>query len=151
MVPDRHASCTWASMASEKMGDGASRRPIWIVEDEPAVADLAADLCRASGATASVFRAASPYLDALRQTDAPVAVVLDWRLQNEISAAIYLATRYRYPHLPVIFWTGSATSRLPAMVRGDDMTVVIDKADGAAPLERALAWALRDGSGPPPR
>ena len=29
--------------------------------------------------------------------------------------------------------------------------VVIDKADGAAPLERALAWALRDGGGPLPR
>lgn len=135
-------------MGTEEMGDGASRRPIWIVEDEPAVADLAADLCKASGADASVFHAASPYLDALRQTDAPVAVVLDWRLKNDLSAAIYLATRYRYPHIPVIFWTGSATARLPAMVRGDEMTVVIDKAQGAAPLERALAWALGDASIP---
>jgi DNA-binding NtrC family response regulator len=131
-------------MRSDGGADSGPRRPIWIVEDEPAVAALAADLCEASGAAASVFHAASPYLDALRATDAPVAVVLDWRLQNEMSAAIYLATRYRYPKLPVIFWTGSSTSRLPAMVRGDEMTVVIDKAQGAAPLERALAWALRE-------
>jgi hypothetical protein len=39
-------------------------RPIWIVEDEPAAAKLAADLCEASGAEASVFRAPLPFLTA---------------------------------------------------------------------------------------
>ncbi len=117
-------------------------RPIWIVEDEPAAAKLAADLCEASGAAASVFHAPLPFLAALRAVQAPVAIILDWRLENELSAALYLATRHRYPRMPVIYWTGSVSSRLPAMVRGDAMTVVVDKAAGSVPFERALAWAL---------
>jgi hypothetical protein len=44
--------------------------------------------------------------------------------------------------MPVIYWTGSVSARLPDMVRGDAMTVVVDKADGTVPFERALAWAL---------
>jgi DNA-binding NtrC family response regulator len=124
---------------------GADSRPIWIVEDEPAAARLAADMCAARGAEASVFHAPLPYLTALRSIDPPAAVVLDWRLENELSAALYLATRHRYPRLPVIYWTGSVTSKLPDMVRGDAMTVVVDKADGSVPLDRALSWAL-DGA-----
>lgn len=121
---------------------GAESRPIWIVDDEPAAAKLAADLCAARGAAAAVFRAPLPYLTALRSVEPPAAVVLDWRLENELSAALYLATRHRYPRLPVIYWTGSITSTLPDMVRGDAMTVVVDKAEGSAPFERALSWAL---------
>lgn len=115
---------------------------IWIVEDEPDAALLAVDLCDALGLDASVFPGSTPYLAALRATHAPAAIVLDWRLENELSAALYLATRHRYPGLPVIFWTGSEFARLPAMVRADAMTIVIDKADGAVPFERALGWAL---------
>jgi DNA-binding NtrC family response regulator len=124
----------------------AETRPIWIVEDEPAAAKLAADLCAARGAQASVFPAPLPYLTALRTVEAPIAVILDWRLENELSAALYLATRHRYPDLPVIYWTGSVSSNLPEMVRGDGKTIVVDKADGSVPFEQALSWAL-DGAG----
>ncbi|HEY6609213.1 MAG TPA: hypothetical protein VI277_08470 [Candidatus Limnocylindria bacterium] len=130
-------------MTDDVGSQSVASRPIWIVEDEPAAAKLAADLCEASGAEASVFRAPLPFLTALRAVGAaPVAIVLDWRLENELSAALYLATRHRYPRMPVIYWTGSVSSRLPAMVRGDTMTVVVDKADGSVPFERAIAWAL---------
>jgi DNA-binding NtrC family response regulator len=143
MVPDRHASCTTRRIVTDDVTSrSVESRPIWIVEDEPAAAKLAADLCEASGAEASVFRAPLPFLTALRAVEAPVAIVLDWRLENELSAALYLATRHRYPHMPVIYWTGSVSARLPDMVRGDAMTVVVDKADGTVPFERALAWAL---------
>ena len=118
-------------------------RSVWIVEDEPAAARLAADMCEASGAASSVFHAPLPYLAALRNDGAPSAVVLDWRLEHELSAALYLATRHRYPQLPIIYWTGSVLSSLPAMVRGDARTVVVDKTDGSVPFERALEWALR--------
>ena len=64
------------------------------------------------GAEASVFRAPLPYLAALREATPPMAVVLDWRLEHELSAALFLATRHRYPHLPVIYWTGSPASAL---------------------------------------
>jgi DNA-binding NtrC family response regulator len=132
-------------VTDDEEAQSAESRPIWIVDDEPAAARLAADMCTARGAEAAVFPAPLPYLTALRSVGPPAAVVLDWRLENELSAALYLATRHRYPRLPVIYWTGSVTSKLPDMVRGDAMTVVVDKADGSVPFERALSWAL-DGA-----
>lgn len=118
------------------------RGSVWVVEDEPAAADLAEELCREQGVTASVFPAPLPYLAALRDASQPVAVVLDWRLERELSAALFMATRHRFASVPVIYWTGSIASLLPAMIREDAMTVVVDKADGATAFERALAWAL---------
>jgi DNA-binding NtrC family response regulator len=133
------------------MGRGVTERPettggrerrVWIVEDEPAAAELAAELCEGWGADALVFRAPLPFLDALRARDRPTAVVLDWRLERELSAALFMATRHRYASVPVIYWTGSISSLLPAMIREDAMTVVVDKAEGAIAFERALTWAL---------
>jgi DNA-binding NtrC family response regulator len=117
-------------------------RSVWIVEDEPAAARLAADLCEGCGATASVFHAPLPYLTALRGRDKPSAVVLDWRLEHQLSAALYLATRHRYPEMPIIYWTGSVSSSLPTMIRDDARTVVVDKTHGTVPFERALVWAF---------
>jgi DNA-binding NtrC family response regulator len=122
---------------------------VWIVEDEPAAAQLAAELCAGAGVEASLFSGPVPYLDALRNGSAPLAVVLDWRLERELSAALFLATRHRHPELPVIYWTGSVSTALPAMIREDAHTVVVDKAEGAVPFERAVAWALEVGPGQP--
>ncbi len=115
---------------------------VWIVEDEPAAATLAADLCLANGAIASLFRLPLPFLTALRSVAPPTAVILDWRLENELSSALFLATRHRYPRMPVIYWTGTAKSLLPSMIRDDRLTVIVDKAAGATSFEEALAWAL---------
>lgn len=116
---------------------------VWIVEDEPAAASLAADICAAGGAEVQVFRSALPFLRAFRDALPPVAVVLDWRLEHELSAALFMATRHRFPALRVIYWTGSIGSSLPAMIRQDPQTRIVHKADGAAALEQALEWALR--------
>jgi DNA-binding NtrC family response regulator len=117
------------------------RRHVWIVEDEPASAALAVELCDGWGAETSVFRAPLPYLSALRDRVPPSAVVLDWRLEHELSAALFMATRHRYPNLPVIYWTGHPVSALPSMVHEDARTMLVDKAGGAAAFERALSWA----------
>ncbi len=125
-------------------------RHVWIVEDEPAAAALAAELCTSCGADPHVYRTPLPFLVALRSTQPPDAVVLDWRLERELSAALFLATRHRYPRLPVVYWTGS-TDALPATVRDDGSTRIVDKADGAAAFERAVTWALavdRDAADP---
>jgi FixJ family two-component response regulator len=127
------------------MSTGAADQPtirrIWIVEDEPDAASLAAELCSSSNTELLVFSSAVPFLVALRTLAAPSAVVLDWRLEHELSAAIFLATRHRYPSLPIVFWTGT-TDALPRMVRDDRTTRVVDKADGVDAFERALTWAL---------
>ena len=134
------------------MTEGVAVKPgpqprVWIVEDEPAAAELAAELCESWGAEASVFRSPLPYLAALRGAVPPMAVVLDWRLEHELSAALFLATRHRYPQLPVIYWTGSAASALPSMIVADALTTLVDKAQGAGPFERALEWARGTGTG----
>ena len=103
---------------------------------------LAVELCESNHAAASVFRLPLPFLTALRTSVPPAAVVLDWRLERELSAALFLATRHRYPQLPVICWTGSTTSHLPSMISDDRCTVIVDKAAGNVAFERALAWAL---------
>ncbi len=117
-------------------------RQVWIVEDEMAAATLAADVCQANGAAPSVFRMPMAFLAALRTAPAPDVVILDWRLEHELSAALFLATRHRYPGLPVIYWTGSSADDLPAMIREDRMTVIVDKASGATAFEEALEWAV---------
>ena len=128
----------------------ARRQPdVWIVEDEPAAAALAADLCSSAGLEPAVFSAPLPFLAALRDEAGPRAVILDWRLEREFSAALFMATRYRHPRLPVIYWTGSVSSVLPAMIRDDAMTVVVEKGEGAVPFERAIAWAIDAGPGAP--
>lgn len=125
-------------------GTDAARPSIWIVEDEPPAAELAAELCVATGAEPRTFHSALPFLRAFREAPAPQAIVLDWRLEHELSAALFMATRHRFPRLPVIYWTGSASAALPAMIRDDPCTRVIDKAGGAAAFEEALGWALSD-------
>ena len=122
--------------------DPAWEQPVWIVEDEPAAATLAAELCEQGGAAPTVFRAPLSYLSALRGTQAPSAVILDWRLEHELSAALFLATRHRHPSLPVVYWTGSAAESLPGMIRADERTRIVDKAQGTAAFEAALSWAL---------
>jgi DNA-binding NtrC family response regulator len=127
---------------AETNGDAMVAPSVWIVEDEPAAAELAADLCIACGARPELFRSALPFLRAFRDGGLPQAVVLDWRLERELSAALFLATRHRFPMLPVVFWTGSPGTTLPAAVREDPCTRIVDKAAGTEAFDAALSWAL---------
>jgi DNA-binding NtrC family response regulator len=122
-------------------GQGARPRPVWIVEDEPTVGRLAAEICETIGAVPTVYRAPLPFLLALRGSTVPAAVILDWRLENELSSGLFLATRHRYSSVPVIYWTNSPGA-LPSMIRDDAMTLVVDKVGGIESLRRALGWAF---------
>ena len=134
-------------MTERAASDAPPSPRVWIVEDEPPAAALAADLCAACGATPEIFSAPLPYLAALRSSAAPDAVVLDWRLENDLSAALFLATRHRYPNVPVMYWTGSPIDALPAMIRQDARTVIVDKASGSRAFEAAVSRALRSLGG----
>lgn len=119
-------------------------RPVWIVEDEPTVGRLAAEVCEGVGAVPTIFRAPLSYLLALRGSSMPSAVILDWRLENELSSGLFLATRHRYGGMPVIYWTNSPEG-LPAVIRNDHLTLIADKQGGVEALERALSWAFAQG------
>jgi CheY-like chemotaxis protein len=131
-----------AHLGRPPMRSATPRSAVWVVEDEPAAAELAADLCQGCGVEPSVFRSALPFLRAFREVDPPSAVVLDWRLEHELSAALFMATRHRFPQLPVVYWTGSEATSLPAMIRDDPLTIIVDKAGGASAFEDGLHWAL---------
>jgi FixJ family two-component response regulator len=120
---------------------------IWIVEDEPAAAALAADLCADNGARALLYRDGQLFLEALRTEARPAALVLDWRLERGLSAPLFMAARHREPSLPVVFWTGTAAIALPKMIRDDPRARIVDKASGAVGFEDALRWALEASAG----
>lgn len=127
---------------------------VGVVEDDPTVAALASELCRGLGATASLYTSPTPFLASFVD-EAPQAVVLDWRLEREVGAAAFMAIRHRFPRLPVVCWTASPVGSLPAMVRDDPATRIVDKAAGADAFEAALLWALQgveadERSGPQP-
>jgi FixJ family two-component response regulator len=115
------------------------------VDDEPAAAALACEMCELAGLEAIPFGSAVSYLGALRGPGTPALVVLDWRLEHELSAALFMATRQQYPTLPIIFWTGSEVGALPRMVHDDPNVQVLAKSGGSAEFEAALAWALGEG------
>jgi DNA-binding NtrC family response regulator len=115
-----------------------------VVEDDPTVAALAADMCRGMGANPVLFASPAPFLHSLGD-DPPRAVVLDWRLEREVSSAAFMAIRHRYPELPVVCWTASPREGLPVMIHDDPMTRIVDKALGMGAFEHALSWALGEG------
>ena len=121
--------------------DGRTVTEVSILEDEPMLAALAADLCSELGASAVTFDSPAACLDAARQAP-PDALVLDWRLRGQLGAGAFLAVRHRYPLLPVVCWTASHTGHLPQMILRDPMTRLVNKSAGIEPFEAALRWAL---------
>ncbi|HEY7525372.1 MAG TPA: response regulator [Candidatus Limnocylindria bacterium] len=110
------------------------------MEDDLALADLAAELCRGVGAAAVVYGAPADFLEAAR-AEPPDVLILDWRLQGQLGAAAFMAVRHRYPAMPVVCWTASPAWNLPQMIHQDPMTTVVDKAGGPGPFEAAVRWA----------
>lgn len=114
---------------------------IAILEDDPMLGQLAAELCRGIGAEPVVYAAPAEFLEAAR-AEPPRVLILDWRLQGQLGAATFMAVRHRYPAMPVVCWTASRAGSLPQMIREDPMTRVVDKAAGAQAFETALRWAI---------
>ncbi len=139
-IGTRDARCAAEVMALEQEAQ-RGQQPVWIVEDEPNVGKLAAEICESVGAVPTLFRAPLSFLLALRGPSMPSVVILDWRLASELSSGLFLATRHRFRGMPVIYWTNSPEG-LPAVIRDDELTLVVDKQGGVEPFERALEWAF---------
>lgn len=141
MTTFREMAASWSGPRPEQPSGH-----VWVVDDEPAAAALACEMCEIAGLQAIAFGDAVSYLGALRGPTAPVAVVLDWRLEHELSAALFMATRQRYPTLSIIFWTGNELGSLPRMVHHDPNVRVLAKVGGSTEFDAALAWAFADGA-----
>jgi len=114
-----------------------------IVEDDGAVADLGSELCDLAGARATTFPAALSLMRAMNDGLTPRVVVLDWRLEREVSAGLFLALRHRHPDLPVLLWTGAGAHQLPEMILRDPLTRVVTKGAGGDPFVAGIGWALQ--------
>jgi CheY-like chemotaxis protein len=131
-------------MSESRQSSEAVSPAVGVVEDDPTVAALAGELCRGLGADAALFASPAAFLRAFH-SEAPRAVILDWRLEREVGAAAFMAIRHRFPVAPVVCWTASPPDDLPAMVHSDPMARFVSKAAGLAAFEAALTWALSAG------
>jgi DNA-binding NtrC family response regulator len=130
-----------ATAMSEEDGATVDGAPIVsIVEDDPTLSELAAELCARLGFRPLTYATPAPFLEAAG-ANPPAVLVLDWRLRDQLGAAAFMAVRHRYPRLPVVCWTASPAWHLPQMIREDPMTQVVDKAAGAIGFESALRQA----------
>jgi FixJ family two-component response regulator len=122
-----------------------------VLEDDPQLAALAVEICEGIGLRTVSFAAPAPFLDSYRMLDAPRVVVLDWRLERELGAAVFMALRHRFGDVPIVCWTGMAAELLPAMVTADTRTRVVAKAEGVGPFQDAVSWALENPARPAQR
>ena len=132
---------TFVPEATDAPATGDAAPLVAILEDDPTLADLAVELCSGLGLRPIAHAVPAACLDAFREAP-PAALVLDWRLRDQLGAAVFMAVRHRHPQLPVVCWTASPAWRLPQMIRQDPMTQVVDKAAGTVGFEWAMRRAL---------
>jgi CheY-like chemotaxis protein len=131
-------------------GDTPLRPAVSVLEDDPTLAAIASELCTDLGADVTIFPAPAACLEAAHVSP-PSVLVLDWRLQDQVGAAAFMALRHRHPRLPVVCWTATPAWLLPQMILLDPLTRVIGKTAAMSGFEAALRWAFAAGASTPPR
>jgi len=114
-----------------------------VLEDEPHLAELAVELCDRMGLSAATYRSPAGFLGAVSH-HAPRVLVLDWRFERELGAAVFMAVRHRFGDLPIVCWTATAIADLPTMLVRDASVRIVQKARGIDAFESALRWAVGD-------
>ncbi|HEX6139074.1 MAG TPA: hypothetical protein VF013_01260 [Candidatus Limnocylindria bacterium] len=112
-----------------------------VLEDDAILAELAAEMCEGMGLSSATYDAPRPFLDDF-DDHPPRVVILDWRLTQQIAAAVFLAVRHRFPDVPIVCWTATPRDELPSMVWANPMTRVVSKDEGVTGFETAVRWAL---------
>jgi DNA-binding response OmpR family regulator len=111
-----------------------------VLEDDPQLAEIAVELCERAGLTAETYTSPTAFLDdALVRP--PRLLILDWRFERELGAAVFMTARHRFGDVPIVCWTATSAADLPAMVVDDPRVRVVAKSDGADAFEAAVRWA----------
>jgi hypothetical protein len=71
----------------------------------------------------------------------PRLLILDWRFERELGAAVFMTVRHRFGDLPIVCWTATPASDLPTMVVDDPRVRIVPKSDGIDAFEAAVRWA----------
>jgi CheY-like chemotaxis protein len=118
---------------------------ILIIEDEPEVASLLAEVLEGAGHSPTVASSGPEGLDRLT-AESPQAVLLDVRLPGPDGVTVLREIRERNPVLPVVILTGHASQEQVAEARQLGVTEILRKPWALTSLREAIA-AL-DTSGP---
>ncbi len=112
-------------------------RTIVVVEDEPLVLWLAADLCKDLGHTPIEARSAAEALAVFDAGKTIDAMITDLGLPDLRGDALALEVRRRHPDLPIVVATGHGAESLGALANLDRIAFVAKPYDAAA-LQTAL-------------
>jgi DNA-binding response OmpR family regulator len=135
------------------MNGGAPARipnpDVAVLEDDPQLAELAVELCRRMGLSAQTYSSPGAFLGDATVTR-PRLLILDWRFERELGAAVFMTVRHRFGDLPIVCWTATPASDLPSMVVDDPRVRIVPKPDGIEAFEVAVRWAAAPQGGSTP-
>ena len=117
-----------------------------VLEDDPQLAELAAELCARVGLSAAIYPSPGVFLGEVSVTP-PRLLILDWRFERELGAAVFMTVRHRFGDLPIVCWTATPAHDLPAMVVDDPRVRIVPKSDGIDAFEAAVRWAASPQGG----
>jgi FixJ family two-component response regulator len=112
-----------------------------VLEDDQTLSDLAVELCDRMGLSSATYRSPAGFLGEVSHIS-PRLLILDWRFERELGAAVFMAVRHRFGDLPIVCWTSSSITDLPAMLVRDPSVRIVQKARGVDAFESAVRWAL---------
>jgi FixJ family two-component response regulator len=111
-----------------------------VLEDDPTLAALAVELCDRIGLSAATFPSPAGFMGDMSHTP-PRLLILDWRFERELGAAVFMAVRHRFGDLPIVCWTATPISDLPSMLIRDPRVRIVQKSVGIDAFESAVRWA----------
>lgn len=118
-----------------------------VLEDDPQLAELAVELCGRIGLSAVTYASPGAFLGDVG-VEPPRLLILDWRFERELGAAVFMTVRHRFGDLPIVCWTATPAEDLPSMVAGDPRVRIVSKSDGIEVFESAVRWAAEPQGGP---
>jgi CheY-like chemotaxis protein len=117
----------------------AAAERIVLVDDDPDVRVIAADMLRDAGYEVTEAESGPAALDLLASDGTPAAMVVDVAMPVMTGVELASIVKRNYPALPVVFMTGyAATALLPALARHDVLRKPFQAADLAMSVARAL-------------
>ncbi len=150
MAPDGTMGLT--EVLQEMNGSAPVRLPnpdVAVLEDDPQLANLAVELCGRVGLSAETYPSPAAFLEEASPTP-PRLLILDWRFEHELGAAVFMTVRHRFGNLPIVCWTATAANDLPAMVVDDPQVCIVPKSAGIEAFEAAVRWAAAPQGGRSP-
>ena len=117
-----------------------------VLEDDPQLTAIAVELCGRIGLSVETYRSPHAFLGEVPTTP-PRLLILDWRFERELGAAAFMSVRHRFGNVPIVCWTATPATDLPAMVVDDPQVRIVAKSDGIDAFEAAVRWAAAPQGG----